>query len=95
MKKLFVVLIALAGASAQPAAAETPLDGRDIVTRHEGVFNGESVTYTATLHEAVVNNEAGEPAAVLSSTAYVRADAGDELSALGEGLVVGVMWAAR
>ena len=27
--------------------------------------------------------------------AAVRADAGDELSALGEGLVVGVMWAAR
>ena len=77
MRKLFVVLIALAGASLQSASANTPLAGEDIVTNHEGVFNGENVTYTATLSEAVIKNEAGEPTAVLSSTAYVRTGAAD------------------
>jgi carboxypeptidase C (cathepsin A) len=46
------------------------------VTKHEGVFNGKRVSYTATVAETVVPNAAGVPAARIVSTAYT-ADGAD------------------
>ena len=40
------------------------------VTKHEGVFNGKKVAYTATVSETIVPNGAGKPAARIVSTAY-------------------------
>lgn len=68
---LLVVVIAIA----QPAAAGSPLGGQEIVTAHQGVFNDQTVNYTATLSEAAISNEDGEPVATISSTAYVSTDA--------------------
>jgi carboxypeptidase C (cathepsin A) len=45
-------------------------------THHEGVFNGKTVKYTATVAETVVPNKSGQPAAKIVSTAYT-ADGGD------------------
>lgn len=67
---LFALLFAI-GAPAS-AAAQTPLDGAVVETLHEGVFNGAKVKYRAVVSETVLENDEGEPAVALSSTAYVR-----------------------
>lgn len=55
----------VSGASAQPAP-------RVAVTQHSGHFNGQAVTYTATVAETFVNDAKGTPAASVITIAYVR-----------------------
>jgi carboxypeptidase C (cathepsin A) len=62
----------LAGAQAPARRAPSP----PVVTRHEGVFGGKRVAYTATVGETVVPDAAGRPAARIVSTAYT-ADGAD------------------
>jgi carboxypeptidase C (cathepsin A) len=50
------------------------------VTEHKGVFNGEEVSYTATVKENFFYNDAGEPLAYLTTIAYVRTDVADAAS---------------
>jgi carboxypeptidase C (cathepsin A) len=57
-------------------AAQSPAGGQPaFVTRHQGVFNGQRVAYTATVGEVIVADENGKPAASIFSTSYVREDA--------------------
>ena len=51
---------------AAPAAAQP------FVTRHEGTFGGQEVSYTATVAETVVADAKGQPAVRFVTTAYVR-----------------------
>ena len=53
-------------------AAQTPGTPQfpPVVTKHDGVFNGKKVAYTATVSETLVPNGAGKPAARIVSTAY-------------------------
>lgn len=64
-------LPAVAQAPAIPATSEarTP---RVAVTRHEGVFNGQKVRYTATVAETFLDDASGKPAAAATTIAYVR-----------------------
>jgi carboxypeptidase C (cathepsin A) len=63
-------LAALAGAT-PGAAAEAPAP-RVAVTTHAGTFNGQSVRYTATVAETLLEDDAGRPAAMATTIAYVR-----------------------
>lgn len=63
--------------SSGSAAAQTPTTPQaptaphaSAVTKHQGVFNGKTVAYTATVGETIVPNAAGKPAARIVSTAY-------------------------
>ncbi|MBX3484886.1 hypothetical protein [Phenylobacterium sp.] len=60
---------AAAQAPAEAAAVRAP---RVAVTKHEGVFNGEKVKFTATVAEVFLNDAAGRPAAAATTIAYVR-----------------------
>lgn len=53
--------------------SETPLTGLSFpyITRHEGVFNGKRVTYTATVSAVEVKDADGNPGASIVSTSYV------------------------
>jgi len=66
---LSLVVLALSAASPAMAQAPTP---RVAITRHEGVFNGQKVKYTATVAESVLNDAAGAPVAAATTIAYVR-----------------------
>jgi len=58
-------------AAQTPATPQTPTAAHaSAVTKHQGVFNGKKVAYTATVGETVVPNAAGKPAARIVSTAY-------------------------
>ncbi len=79
------IAIGAGGFSASPVApvwaqqlTSTAAD-RPAITRHQGVFNGKAVRYTATIAETVVPNAAGVPAARIVSVAYT-ADGGDRVS---------------
>ncbi|MFI9837269.1 S10 family peptidase [Nonomuraea sp. NPDC051941] len=48
-----------------------------VTTFHEGVFNGRRLRYAATVREAAVPREGGEPGAYVVSTQYVAAGQGD------------------
>lgn len=50
------------------------------VTEHAGVFNGEEVSYTATVKENFFYDPAGAPLAYLTTIAYVRTDVEDPAS---------------
>ncbi|MDB5583020.1 MAG: hypothetical protein JWR80_8196 [Bradyrhizobium sp.] len=63
-------------AQATPQGAATPYTER-FVTAHQGVFNGQKVTYTATVDSTVLNDAAGRPAINFVSTAYVRRNVRD------------------
>lgn len=58
--------------SAPPAQAPAPTTPRVAVTKHEGVFNGQKVRYTATVAETFLNDASGKPAAAATTIAYVR-----------------------
>ena len=58
------------GPSAMPSAR--PAAPRVAVTRHAGVFNGQSLRYTATVAETFVADASGQPAAAVVTIAYVR-----------------------
>ena len=60
---------ATAQAPTTPQTA-TPAAPASAVTKHEGLFNGKKVAYTATVEATVVPNAAGKPAARIVSTAY-------------------------
>jgi len=63
---------AAAQAPATPQTSTAP--HASVVTKHQGVFNGKKVAYTATVGETVVPNAAGKPAARIVSTAYTADD---------------------
>lgn len=72
---LAAALLVAAPALAQPvgpAAASAP---RQAETRHQGVFNGQTVRYRAVVGETLLRDEAGTPAATVVTTAYLREDA--------------------
>lgn len=71
-----LVLGAAPGASLAEATASAAVRA-PVVSQHEGVFNGEHVTYTAIVSELIVPDASGEPGAKIVSTAYVAANAGD------------------
>ncbi|MET7330938.1 hypothetical protein [Nonomuraea sp. NPDC005650] len=48
-----------------------------VTTFHEGVFNGHRLRYAATVREAAVPFEGGDPGAHVVSTQYVLAGQGD------------------
>lgn len=54
------------------AMAQTLPAPRVAVTKHEGAFNGQTVRYTATVAETLLNDAAGRPAAMATTIAYVR-----------------------
>jgi len=64
-------MAAQAQASAAPATADARAP-RVAVTKHAGVFNGQKLTYTATVAETFLNDAAGKPAAAATTIAYVR-----------------------
>lgn len=64
---LGVLLVVGTAAMAQTAPAP-----RVAVTKHEGAFNGQTVRYTATVAETLLNDAAGRPAAMATTIAYVR-----------------------
>jgi carboxypeptidase C (cathepsin A) len=70
-----VAALALAPVLAGAQAPAPPALNPPVVTRHEGVFGGKRVAYTATVDETVVPNAAGRPAARIGSTAYTAAGA--------------------
>jgi opacity protein-like surface antigen len=47
------------------------------VTRHSGVFDGKTATYTATVRENFMKGPDGRPNATIVTTAYVRDDVGN------------------
>lgn len=63
-----------AGASvASSAAGESqPTTAAPFVTRHTGVFGGESVAYVATVAETVLKDGIGQPTIRFVTTSYVR-----------------------
>jgi len=75
------------GVSAQPvfaqpgpsalAAAQAPVEPRVAVTRHTGHFNGEDVSYTATVADNFVDGPDGHPGASVITIAYTRDDVAD------------------
>jgi carboxypeptidase C (cathepsin A) len=72
---LLALTIAVASpALAQPpaAAAAAPAPPRLAVTRHEGMFNGQKLRFTATVAEVFVDDASGRPAAAATTIAYVR-----------------------
>jgi carboxypeptidase C (cathepsin A) len=64
---------AAATQEATPIPAETPLSGLQFpyVTKGRGVFNGQSLNYTATVDGIVVEDAEGAPGAQVVSTSYV------------------------
>lgn len=60
-----------------PAAASAVRAPRIAVTPHRGTFNGQPVTYTATVAETFLNDASGAPAAAATTIAYVRDDVKD------------------
>lgn len=58
-------------AAAWPVGAQAPAP-RVAVTRHEGVFGGQKLRYTATVAEVFLNGADGRPAAAATTIAYVR-----------------------
>ena len=70
---------AMAQAAAPPAVSATPAP-RTAVTKHEGVFNGQKLRYTATVAETVLNDAAGKPTATATTIAYVRDGVRDRAS---------------
>jgi len=69
-----------APAAAEPDSAvselspnETPVTGLQFpfITRHQGVFNGKQVSYTATVGAVEVRDAEGNPGASIVSTSYV------------------------
>ena len=66
---------ATAGLAAE-AAAQTPSPPAQasgpFVTRHQGVFGGQPVAYTATVGETVIADDKGQPTLRFVTTAYVR-----------------------
>jgi len=58
--------------AAAPATSSTASAPRTAVTKHEGVFNGQKVKYTATVAETILNDAAGKPTAAATTIAYVR-----------------------
>jgi carboxypeptidase C (cathepsin A) len=61
------------GPAAEPFPGSIPVTAIDfpVVTRHQGVFNGVSVSYTATVAATEVADAEGRPAARIVSTAYI------------------------
>ncbi|HKX56108.1 MAG TPA: hypothetical protein VJN01_08405, partial [Xanthomonadales bacterium] len=59
-------------AAAEISPSETPLTGLSFpyITRHEGVFNGHRVAYTATVGAVEVQDAEGNPGASIVSTSY-------------------------
>lgn len=73
-----LLLAAPAGlAQAQTPAKAIPYD-QTFTTRHEGVFNGQKVRYTATVGSTVLKDETGAPVINFVTTAYVRDDVKDK-----------------
>jgi carboxypeptidase C (cathepsin A) len=68
-------LAAMAATPAAPAVAAAPAG--DAVTRHTGVFNGQTVRYTATVSQTAIPGADTKTAATMVNTAYVRDDVKD------------------
>jgi carboxypeptidase C (cathepsin A) len=81
--KLFLKLLAAAllMSSAQPVsandkdkaeAAARAYSPQVVTTRHQGVFGGQRISYSATIGETILKNKDGVPEAAVVTTAYVR-----------------------
>jgi carboxypeptidase C (cathepsin A) len=66
-----------AGAVEGPTEAAAIPEPLEFVTRHEGVFNGVGLNYTARAGETFLRDDAGEPRASVFSFAYTATDPGD------------------
>jgi carboxypeptidase C (cathepsin A) len=55
-----------------PAAIHSGQAPLPAVTEHTGTFNGQTVTYTATVAETIMGGPDGKPAGSMITTAYVR-----------------------
>jgi carboxypeptidase C (cathepsin A) len=69
-------LVSAVAAEGPTEAAAIP-EPIEFVTRHEGVFNGVGLNYTARAGETFLRDDAGEPRASFFSFAYTAADPGD------------------
>lgn len=69
---VLVAVVTVSAYAASAAEAETPPFSGSVTTMHSGVFNGERVEYTAILDDTIVTNDAGEAAARLFATSYIR-----------------------
>lgn len=71
-------IVITAAAAAHAAAPEPPLySGYAVTTEHNGVFAGEQIEYTAVFDQTIVPNDAGQAAASLYATSYIRTDVDD------------------
>lgn len=64
----------LAAPADTPSASRAPVVA---VTRHSGVFDGQTIVYTATVRENFMNGPDGRANATIVTTAYVRDDISD------------------
>lgn len=71
---LFSILTICAPFLTEIAAQGPVATPRSFVTRHSATFNGQRVSYAATVGETLLNDERGHPTASLFSIAYVRDD---------------------
>lgn len=63
-----------------PLAGASDTEPRAFITRHQGVFNGVAVEYTATVGEYFQRDAEGQPVASLFATSYVREGVTDRTS---------------
>lgn len=71
------LLPSLASAATPSAPSSVTASAGDAVTRHTGVFNGQTVRYTATVSRTGIPGADGKTAATMVNTAYVRDDVKD------------------
>ena len=79
MSQLCPLIATLALAIAPPALAQEPTP-RVAETQHAGTFNGQAVSYTATVAESFLHDAKGAPTASVITTTYVRDGVADALS---------------
>jgi carboxypeptidase C (cathepsin A) len=71
------MLWASAALATMQAASAADTEPRAFTTRHQGVFNGTRIEYTATVAEYLQHDENGKPVASLFATSYVREEIAD------------------
>ena len=80
---LVAALIGMLSAAAATAMAQQapivadPARPRVAITRHTGIYNGQTVRYSATVAEHFLKDDSGEPAATVTTIAYVRDNVSD------------------
>jgi carboxypeptidase C (cathepsin A) len=62
----------------KPEKAEAPVAPVRSVTRHQGVFGGQTVNYTAIAGETFLKDKDGTPTAAIFSTSYIKDNGGPD-----------------